>query len=83
MIDAPIVLRLTISLIDHDYGGSVSAQVQRYQEDPSGLWQFPSYNYTKRYDIPGGGSVQIIFIDTTTLAPSATGATNSKGLAMT
>lgn len=28
-----------------------------------------------KYEIPGGGSVQVVYLDTTTLAPSQTGAT--------
>jgi len=42
---------------------------------------FPSTNYSKVFDIPGsrGSTVAIIFIDTTTLAPSMNGCCNSKG----
>ena len=66
---------------NHDYGygqSGVQAQIDKTQE--GGLWHMPALNYSQRFDLPSGsGSVEIIFIDTTTLAPSVTGTTNSKG----
>ena len=70
---------------NHDYGGGASAvraQIERYRENvDEGLWVFPSTNYTRRFDIPGkqGGSVAIVFVDTTTLAPSQNKCCNEKG----
>lgn len=65
---------------NHDYGGGASyvqAQLDRSAMDD--IWDFESRNYTKWIDIPGGGFVAIVFIDTTTLAPSENGCCNSKG----
>lgn len=67
---------------NHDYGyGSSGAMIQiaRTKEFPSGYWQMPSTNYSKTYVIPTGGTVRIVYIDTTTLAPSVNGCCNSKG----
>ncbi|RYH02093.1 hypothetical protein EON65_47970 [archaeon] len=61
---------------NHDYGGGaayVQAQLQRTAEHlDDDLWQFPAKNYTRRFVMPGesNATVQIIFVDTTTLAPS-------------
>jgi hypothetical protein len=65
---------------NHDYGyglKGVLAQIQRSAVDE--YWSFESTNYTRRFEIPSGGSVQIVFIDTTTLAPSENKCCNSKG----
>jgi len=64
---------------NHDYGGSVQAQLDRYAADPTGLWQFPAQYYTKTFAVPEGGTVQIIFVDTTTLAPNVCKYTSEKG----
>jgi hypothetical protein len=64
---------------NHDYGSKPLAQVERTALYPNGYWQMPGTNYTKIYDIPGGGTVQIVFIDTTTLAPSENKYTNENG----
>lgn len=70
---------------NHDYGygnTGVQAQLTRYKEHTDDdIWIFPDTNYTRRFDIPGpaGGSVQIIFIDTTTLAPSVNRCCNQNG----
>ena len=39
----------------------------------------PSTNYSKTFQIPSGGSVSIIFVDTTTLAPSVNKCCNENG----
>jgi tartrate-resistant acid phosphatase type 5 len=70
---------------NHDYGygaTGVLAQLERsnlHTDDDA--WEMPSTNYTKTFSIPGGkgGTVQIIFIDTTTLAPSVNKCCNEKG----
>lgn len=67
---------------NHDYGYGVTgvrAQLDRTSQNPDGAWQFPATNYTKSFDIPGGGRVQIIFVDTTTLAPSENKCCNTNG----
>jgi hypothetical protein len=70
---------------NHDYGGgasAVQAQIDRYQaHEDDDIWTFPSTNYTRRFTIPGkdGGSVVIVFVDTTTLAPSVNKCCNQNG----
>lgn len=70
---------------NHDYGygaTGVQAQLTRTQEHTDDdIWIFPSTNYTKRFDIPGeaGGSVVVVFVDTTTLAPSINRCCNENG----
>jgi hypothetical protein len=67
---------------NHDYGGGadgVQAQIDRTTATADDEWQTPAKNYSRTFHIPGGGSVAIVFIDSTTLAPSVTGATNTKG----
>lgn len=69
---------------NHDYGygqQGVQAQIDRTWLDTDGAstWVMPATNYTQRFDIPSGGYVQIVFIDTTTLAPSENKCCNSKG----
>ncbi len=70
---------------NHDYGGGASgvrAQIERYQaHEDDDIWTFPSTNYTRRFDIPGedGGSVVVVFVDTTTLAPSVNKCCNQNG----
>jgi hypothetical protein len=63
---------------NHDigYGATgIAAQINRTTtttDDDNGEWQMPSPYYTVKYDIPGGGYVQVIVVDTTTLSPSVT-----------
>eukprot|EP01031_Cornospumella_fuschlensis_P030453 gene30453-36802_t len=70
---------------NHDYGGgasAVQAQLQRSAEHTDDdIWQFPAANYSKRFAIPGGlnATVQIVFVDTTTLAPSVNKCCNENG----
>jgi tartrate-resistant acid phosphatase type 5 len=65
---------------NHDYGGSTDAQIQRFLDhSDDDIWMFESSYYLKTFEIPGGGSVAILFIDTTTLAPSENKCCNSKG----
>jgi DNA repair exonuclease SbcCD nuclease subunit len=72
---------------NHDYGygeSGVRAQIDRnYVHDEDDLWKMESTNYTKRFCIDDVNicqySLQIIFIDTTTLAPSENACCNSKG----
>jgi hypothetical protein len=69
---------------NHDYGGGssyVKAQLQRAQEHTDDdIWQFESTNYTKTFAIGDtGATLQILFIDTTTLAPSVNKCCNENG----
>ena len=60
------------------YGDTgVKAQLQRTEFDE--YWNFPATNYSKTFDIPSGGSVAIVFADTTTLAPSLNQCCNENG----
>ncbi len=65
---------------NHDYGGSTDAQIQRFLDhSDDDIWMFESSYYLKTFAIPGGGSVAILFVDTTTLAPSENKCCNEKG----
>jgi hypothetical protein len=70
---------------NHDYGygaTGVQAQLDRYrkQDTDDDVWIFPSTNYTKRfYSQDRQCSVQIIFVDTTTLAPNENRCCNEEG----
>ena len=69
---------------NHDYGygqQGLQAQMDRSETDDytSNLWQFPSTNYSKLFPIPGGGMVGVVFVDTTTLAPSQNKCCNENG----
>jgi len=67
---------------NHDLGygdTGIQAQIDRTSattNDDNGEWQFPSPYYTVSYDIPGGGFVQVIVVDTTTLSPSVAKSTS-------
>jgi hypothetical protein len=65
---------------NHDYGygaQGVQAQLDRTLIDE--YWSFPATNYTKTFDIPEGGTVTVVFIDTTILAPSENKCCNENG----
>ena len=69
---------------NHDYGyGSkgVQAQIDRSREHvDDDTWRLEATNYTKTFDISEqGGTVHIVYIDTTTLAPSVNKCCNEKG----
>lgn len=71
---------------NHDYGygkQGIFAQLLRTKSSindySNQLWQFPSTNYSKLFTIPGGGSLGVIFVDTTTLAPSQNKCCNQNG----
>lgn len=69
---------------NHDYGtaSNAEAQINRYQkyDTDDNNWIMPSHNYSQNFEIVGGGSARIVFIDTTTLAPSVNKCCNEKGL---
>jgi hypothetical protein len=73
---------------NHDYGygaTGVQAQIDRnYKYESDDLWQTESTNYTKVFNIPSSdplvdNKLQIIFVDTTTLAPSQNKCCNKNG----
>lgn len=68
---------------NHDYGSGqqgVQAQINRYQNHTDDdIWTMPATNYSQSFDIPGGGRVTTVFIDTTTLAPSVNECCNEDG----
>lgn len=67
---------------NHDYGygeSGLQAQLDRSTSTDDDTWQFEAKNYTKLFKIENGVSIQLIFIDTTTLAPSTNKATNEEG----
>lgn len=49
---------------NHDHDGNAEAQLQYAQDHKGGRWQFPAYHWQKTVAIPGGGSLNMIFIDT-------------------
>ena len=66
---------------NHDYGfgaSGVQAQIDRYEALDDDLWVFPATNYSRVFRA-GKVSVQIVFIDTTTLAPSENKCCNANG----
>lgn len=70
---------------NHDYGGGDMnswAQVERSKAHlDDDLWNMPAKNYSKIFSIPNsrGGSVAVLFVDTTTLAPSINKCCNQNG----
>ena len=63
---------------NHDYGygeQGLQAQIDRSTAGLDAYWSTPASTYTKIFKLCGGGSVQIVFTDTTVLAPSQTRAT--------
>lgn len=72
---------MTLHLGNHDYGyGAKGIQAQLDRSLIDDYWSFKSTNYSKTYDIPNGGTVIIVFVDTTTLAPSVNKCCNENGL---
>jgi tartrate-resistant acid phosphatase type 5 len=56
---------------NHDYHGSVSAQVQRTTYSYENMWTMPASYYSYNYLVAGGGVLTIIYIDTSLLDPYA------------
>lgn len=55
---------------NHDHYGNVSAEIEYSKK--STRWNFPDYNYTKIWEIPGAHkSVQVVMIDTVILCGSS------------
>lgn len=53
---------------NHDYHGNVTAQVARTKVD-QGIWTMPEDYYSYVYDIPGGGTLCIVYVDTCLIDP--------------
>ena len=67
---------------NHDWGyglSGIQAQVDRTKLYPNGLWQMPSTNYSKSFSVGNDATLLMLFIDTTTLAPSLNKCCNSNG----
>ena len=74
--------KLSIMFIagNHDYGyGAKGIQAQLDRTLIDDFWSFKSTNYSKSFEIPNGGLLTIIFVDTTTLAPSINKCCNENG----
>lgn len=64
---------------NHDYGGYTQAQLDRTMEKIDPYWTFPSSNYSMIYVLPQDIKIGLLFIDTTTIAPTESKYTNEKG----
>ena len=65
---------------NHDYGyGAKGIQAQLDRTLIDDFWSFKSTNYSKSFEIPNGGLLTIVFVDTTTLAPSVNKCCNENG----
>lgn len=57
---------------NHDYyGKDPQAQIDYYEQRIDHRWTFPDYQYTRQWSIPGGKTLEIVFINTVTLCPKA------------
>mmetsp|Transcript_25231 Transcript_25231/g.25451 ORF Transcript_25231/g.25451 Transcript_25231/m.25451 type:complete len:406 (+) Transcript_25231:227-1444(+) len=54
---------------NHDYHGNTTAQIERSKVDD--MWTMPAKYYYYVYDIPHGGTLCIVYIDTQIIDPSA------------
>lgn len=54
---------------NHDYHGSIEAQVQRTFVNGETMWTMPETYYYETFDLPKGGTMSIVFIDTCLLDP--------------
>ena len=64
---------------NHDYGNSDGPQAEIDRTSIDSYWVMPQQYYSKSYNIPGGGLLVTVFVDTTTLAPSVNQCCNEKG----
>lgn len=56
---------------NHDYHGDVGAQIDRTVVSGETMWYMPATYYSVDYDVPGGGVMTIVYIDTCLLDPYA------------
>ena len=54
---------------NHDYHSSIDAQVERTFLRGETMWTMPGTYYEVTYDLPGGGTMCIVYIDTQLLDP--------------
>jgi len=54
---------------NHDYHGNIAAQVERTYLQGEHIWKMPSTYYTMNYNVPDGGIMSIVYIDTCILDP--------------
>jgi tartrate-resistant acid phosphatase type 5 len=54
---------------NHDYHGSVDAQVERTFLRGETMWTMPGTYYEVTYDLPDGGTMCVVYIDTQLLDP--------------
>lgn len=67
---------------NHDYGygqTGIKAQIDRSKAGLDSYWKTYATNFTEVFDLPGGGLLQVVFCDTTTLAPSQNKCCNENG----
>ena len=67
---------------NHDYGygqTGIKAQIDRSKAGIDSYWKTYATNFTEVFDLPGGGLLQVVFCDTTTLAPSQNKCCNENG----
>ena len=80
-----IILYIILYIYSHDYGyGSSGVTAQLDKSKYNTLWRFPYYYYTNTYilsptHISYNHSIQYVYIDTTTLAPSMNKCCNENG----
>ena len=70
------------TLGNHDYGSGatgVQAQINRTYQSDDDSWKMEDQYYAKQYELADGSRVVILYIDTTTLAPSENGCCNEEG----
>ena len=53
--------------------------MDRTKEKIDPYWTFPNTNYSKVYNLADGGTIGLVFIDTTTLAPNSNKCCNENG----
>ena len=56
---------------NHDYHGNVGAQIDRTVVSGETMWYMPSTYYSMDYEVPGGGLMTILYLDTCLLDPYA------------
>jgi acid phosphatase len=54
---------------NHDYHGSVQAQIDRTYVEGENMWKMPAIYYEQSFDLPQGGSLSMVMVDTQLLDP--------------
>jgi hypothetical protein len=64
---------------NHDHGYGIKGALAQVQYSAvSSYWTMPSTNYSVTHDLPGGGTVAFVFVETCRLAASESKACNYK-----